>query len=177
MNPPARSLAPGSGLGLWLGWVLVMVLAAGSVAAAVSSSMGEKLRAAIRLPEVQLQAQFSASQVQDWHGDDDLPDPQFEAERLRQTLTGQPADASKLLRIAEVLVLSQDRAATEAAGKAALEAARRWVAATSGDARSTVQLALATHFDGGAAEAVKLLEPLTRSDSRDSAAFHALALA
>jgi len=48
MNAPARSLAPGSGLGLWLGWVLVMVLAAGSVAAAVSSSMGEKLRAAIR---------------------------------------------------------------------------------------------------------------------------------
>ena len=177
MNPPARSRAPGSGLGLWLGWVLVMVWVAGPVAAAVSSSMGEKLRAAIRLPEVQLQAQFSASQVQDWHGDDDLPDPQWEAERLRQTLTGQPADASKLLRIAEVLALSQDRAATEAAGKAALEAARRWVAATSGDARSTVQLALATHFEGGAAQAEKLLEPLTRSDSRDSAAFHALALA
>ena len=99
MNPPARSRAPGSGLGLWLGWVLVMVWVAGPVAAAVSSSMGEKLRAAIRLPEVQLQAQFSASQVQDWHGDDDLPDPQWEAERLRQTLTGHPT--STVLRVAE----------------------------------------------------------------------------
>lgn len=139
--------------------------------------MGERLRAAIRLPEVQLQAQFGASHVQDWHGDDDIPDPRGEAEQLRQALTGQPADAPKLLRIAEVVSLTKDRAATEAAGKAALEAARRWVSATSGDARSTVQLALAIHFEGGSAEAVKMLEPLTGPDSRDPAAFHALAQA
>lgn len=163
-------------LGPCLGWLLAL-LAAGPLAAAVSSSMGERLRAAIRLPEVQLQAQFGASHVQDWHGDDDIPDPRGEAEQLRQALTGQPADAPKLLRIAEVVSLTKDRAATEAAGKAALEAARRWVSATSGDARSTVQLALAIHFEGGSAEAVKMLEPLTGPDSRDPAAFHALAQA
>lgn len=162
-------------LGMCLGWLLA--LAAGRGTAAVSSSTGEKLRAAIRLPEVQLQAQFSANQVQDWHGDDDIPDPVLEAERLRKSLSGQPDDAPKLLRIAEVISLTKNRAATEAAGNAALEAARRWVSSTSGDARSTVQLALATQFEGGAGEAVKLLEPLTGPDSRDPAAFHALALA
>ncbi len=176
MKDRARSSLRGRWLGPWFGWLLAL-LVAGPVAAAVSSSMGEKLRAAIRLPEVQLQAQFGASHVQDWHGDDDVPDPRWEAEQLRQTLTGQPGDAPKLLRIAEVVSLTKDRAATEAAGKAALEAARRWVSATSGDARSTVQLALAIHFEGGAAEAVKMLEPLTGPDSRDHAALHALALA
>jgi tetratricopeptide (TPR) repeat protein len=176
MKGRAHSWLVGWRLAPCLGWILAL-LAAGPGAAAVSSSMGERLRAAIRLPEVQLQAQFGASHVQDWHGDDDVPDPRWEAEQLRQTLTGQPADAPKLLRIAEVVSLTKDRSAREAAGKAALESARRWVSATSGDARSTVQLALATQFEGDAAQAVKLLEPLTGSDSRDPGALHALAVA
>lgn len=152
----------------------VVGAAAGAVQAAVGDSAAAKLRAAIRLPEVSLDFRFGFTQVQEWHGDDDVPDPDAEVASLRMKLTGRPTDAVLLLRIAQLTGMTGDDARRKAAYMAALEATRAWVASAPGEAAAQRTLAALLAKDGKYDEAERMLKALTGDDSKDAAAFAVL---
>ena len=174
MNPISLPLAGGS---RWLGWLagLAVLVAGGSLLGAVSASTGERLRAAIRLPEVGFTAQLGSSWVLEWHGDGDIPDAAVRLAELRQKLQGRSSDAPLLLRIAEVTSLNGSETETATAYRAALEAARRWTQESPDSAEAKVQLAGALMDAKGAEEAGRILRPLTGEGSRNGAAFLRLA--
>lgn len=154
----------------------VVGAAAGAVQAAVGDSAAAKLRAAIRLPEVSVEYRFGLSDVREWHGDDDIPDPESEAGRLRTRLTGSPSDAPLLHRIAQVMAMSGDQARKVEAYRIATESARAWMAAAPSEAGAQRTLAACLVDSGASDEAEQLLKPLTGPGSTDAAAFSILAL-
>lgn len=162
---------------VWRGWLagVAVFIAGGSLLGAVSASTGERLRAAIRLPEVSFSGQLGSSWILEWHSDGDFPDPAIRLEELRRKLQGRSSDAPLLRRIAEVTSLKGPEAEIEAAYRAALEAARRWTEESPDSAEAKVQLAGALMDAKGAEEAGRILRPLTWEGSRDGAAFLRLA--
>lgn len=161
----------------WLPWFAGWVgfVAGGSLLGAVSASTGERLRAAIRLPEVGFTAQLGSSWITEWHSEGDVSDPAFRLEELRRKLQGRSSDAPLLHRIADVTSLMGPETKTAAAYRAALESARRWVEESPDSAEAKVALAGALMDSQGIEEAGRILRPLTAEGSRDGAAFLALA--
>jgi len=157
-------------------FAFVALLAAGrSMDAAVSASIADRLRAAIRLPEVSFSAQFGSSWNEEWHSDDDIPDPVVRLAELRKGLQGRASDAPLLLRIAKVSALHRSETETTAAYQAAVDSARRWTQESPDSNDAKFALAQALMDVKGGEEAARILTPLTGEGSRDGAAFLSLA--
>lgn len=141
--------------------------------AAVPDSLRDRLQRAVEMPRVDLSAGFAFS-PETLTAEEDIPDPEAAAKRLKAKLTGGTGDAAVHLKLAKLARQQQDATGAQRALGQAVTLFRKRLSQQPGEVSSRLGLADALSEQDELAEAEQLLRDVLRDSGQDSPAWLAL---
>jgi tetratricopeptide (TPR) repeat protein len=152
---------------------MLSLLAPPAIEAAVPDTLRDRLQRAVELPRVELTAGFSFN-AESLTAEEDVPDAAAAAKKLRAQLTGEPSDASKLLRLGQLARLQQDSDTARKVLEQSVGLFRKRLQQQPGEVSARIGLAEALAEQDQLAEAERLLRDLVRDSASESGAWMAL---